>query len=69
MKREIIRNAIQCKLCGEVIESKTRHMFVTCKCGACSVDGGHDYLRRCFKEEGCYVELSETIEVFTSEDE
>ena len=69
MKREIIRNAIKCKLCGEVIESKARHMFVTCKCGACSVDGGHDYLRRCFKEEGCYVDLSETIEVITSEDE
>ena len=69
MKREIIRNAIQCKLCGEVIESKTRHMFVTCKCGACSVDGGHDYLRRCFKEKGCYVDLSETIEITTSEGE
>lgn len=68
MKRKIIKNAIQCKLCGDVIESKNRHMFVTCKCGACSVDGGHDYLRRCFKEEGCYIELSETVEVAVSED-
>lgn len=68
MKREIIRNAIQCKLCGDVIESKNRHMFVTCKCGACSVDGGHDYFRRCFKEEGCYVELSEAIEIPISEE-
>ena len=51
----IIRNAIRCNICGDEIESKHRHDFVTCKCGACSVDGGHDYLRRCFKEEGCYL--------------
>ena len=68
MKRKIIKNAIQCKLCGGVIESKSRHIFVTCKCGACSVDGEYDYLRRCFKEEGCYIELSETVEVAVSED-
>ena len=54
----IIRNAIRCNICGAEIESKHRHDFVTCKCGACSVDGGHDYLRRCFKEEGCYTDIS-----------
>ena len=54
----IIRNAIRCNICGDEIESKHRHDFVTCKCGACSVDGGHDYLRRCFKEEGCYTDIS-----------
>ena len=41
----IIRNAIRCNICGDEIASKHRHDFVTCKCGACSVDGGHDYLR------------------------
>ena len=51
MKNKIIRNAIQCKRCGDIIESKHVHDFVTCKCGACSVDGGHDYLRRCFAEK------------------
>lgn len=40
------RNAIRCKLCGDVIESKYRHDFVTCSCGACFVDGGLCY-RRC----------------------
>ena len=55
---EIIHNCIRCKLCGEVIESKSRHDFVTCRCGACSVDGGHDYLRRCFAAPDCYEELS-----------
>ena len=56
----IIKNAIRCNICGDEIESKYRHDFVTCKCGACSVDGGHDYLRRCFKVEGCYTDISIT---------
>ena len=43
----IIKNAIKCKKCGDIIESKYTHNFVTCSCGACSVDGGLDYLRRC----------------------
>ena len=58
---EIIRNRIRCRLCGEIIESKSQHDFVTCHCGACSVDGGHDYLRRCFASPDCYEELSVTI--------
>ena len=60
---KIIKNAIKCKLCGEVIESKHVHDFVQCKCGACAVDGGHDYLRRCFKDKDCYIDLSESIEI------
>ena len=44
--QKIIRNAIKCNLCGDIIESKHRHEFVSCKCGCCSVDGGTDYLRR-----------------------
>ena len=59
IKKKIIKNAIQCKLCGDIIESKHVHDFVTCKCGACSVDGGHDYLRRCFAKKDCYIDLSE----------
>ena len=61
--KKIIKNAIQCKLCGEIIESTHRHNLVACKCGACYVDGGHDYLRRGFNEEGCFIELSEYEEV------
>lgn len=61
---KIIKNAIKCNHCGDVIESTHRHNFVTCSCGCCSVDGGLDYLRRCFKnfQEEDYTELSETIE-------
>lgn len=51
-KYKIIRNALQCKICGEVIESKTVHDFVGCKCFRDSngkdgifVDGGTSYLR------------------------
>ena len=57
--RKIIKNAIQCKLCGDIIESTDRHDYVECKCGACAVDGGHDYLRRSFKSKDCYLEHSE----------
>lgn len=39
-------NKIKCKLCGDIIESKHRHDFVTCKCGKISVDGGNSYQRR-----------------------
>lgn len=42
----IIKNAIKCKKCGDIIESTYCHDFVTCSCGAVSVDGGKDYLRR-----------------------
>lgn len=41
----IIRNAARCKKCDTVIESKYRHDFVSCKCGAIFVDGGKDYVR------------------------
>lgn len=59
---KIIKNAIQCKLCGEIIESKHNHDYVECKCGACSVDGGHEYLRRNYKSKDCYIDLSITEE-------
>ena len=54
----IIRNAARCKKCGDEIESENRHDFVTCSCGALSVDGGLDYLKRCGDPANC-EELSE----------
>ena len=39
-------NQARCKRCGDLIESKYRHDFVSCKCGAIFVDGGNDYCRR-----------------------
>ena len=61
--RKIIRNAARCNHCGDVIESTYRHDFVTCSCGKVSVDGGHDYLRRCANTPNDYTDLSETAEV------
>lgn len=43
----IKRNRAKCLHCGDIIESKNRHDFVTCTCGMLSVDGGLDYLKRC----------------------
>lgn len=54
---KILRNSIRCKKCGEEIVSNSRHDYVECKCGACAVDGGHDYLRRCGDRED-YEETS-----------
>ena len=67
--RKIIRNAIQCKFCGVIIESTYGHEYVQCKCGACAVDGGHDYLRRSFKDKDCYIDLSETEAVTDKEEQ
>lgn len=61
----ITKNAIRCKHCGDVIESIHVHDYKTCSCGACAVDGGHDYLRRGFvnSPEEDYEELSESEEI------
>ena len=40
-------NRIKCKKCGDIITSENRHDFKWCKCGACAVDGGKSYLKRC----------------------
>lgn len=40
------RNICKCKICGDVIESKTVHDFKECSCGACFTDGGTEYVRR-----------------------
>lgn len=55
----IIRNRAKCLLCGEIVESTYTHDYKRCGCGALAVDGGHDYIRRTYKEEGCFEELSE----------
>lgn len=55
---QIVKNAAECARCGDVIESKHRHDFVSCKCGAIFVDGGLSYLRR-GGELGDIIERSE----------
>lgn len=43
--QRLTRNAIRCKKCDTVIESKSVHNWVSCPCGACFVDGGLAYSR------------------------
>jgi len=59
------RNRAKCKKCGDVIESEYRHDFVTCTCGAISVDGGKDYFKRVgnpedFEEMSAIVKINDT---------
>lgn len=42
----IVRNSARCRKCSDEIESKHRHDFAACKCGAIFVDGGRSYFRR-----------------------
>lgn len=64
---KILVNKIKCKKCGDIIESKRVYDFVYCSCfknscgrEGCAVDGGHDYLKRCFVTPDVYEELSVT---------
>lgn len=43
--RRIKRNRLQCKLCGDIIESTYTHDYVMCKCKQCAIDGGKEYVR------------------------
>lgn len=42
---KIVRSRAQCMSCFDIIESKHRHDFVSCKCGKIFLDGGKDYVR------------------------
>ena len=62
--RKIIINQAKCKVCGDIIQSKHRHDFVTCSCGSISVDGGLAYLKRSgfpvnLEEMSVYEEIEE----------
>ena len=57
--KKIVSNKARCRLCGDVIESKNRHDWQTCSCGAIFVDGGREYLRRGAKNFEDLEELSE----------
>jgi hypothetical protein len=58
----ILRNMARCLLCSEIVESKTRHDFVSCHCGNLSVDGGKDYLKRSVVDSSKVKDLSEVVE-------
>ena len=59
-KGVIVRNRAKCLRCGDVIESKSVHDFVTCSCGNLSVDGGHSYIKRSVVNPDEYQDMSVT---------
>lgn len=56
---KIVRNRCQCTACLDIIESKHRHDFVSCKCGRIFTDGGQDYIRRGFVNTTDILSLDE----------
>jgi len=56
--KNLLINQAQCKLCRDIIRSKHRHDFVSCKCGEISVDGGTSYVRRLAKDLDNIIDLS-----------
>lgn len=43
---KILQNQIKCTECGDEPYSRSRYDFRYCNCGAVSVDGGMNYLKR-----------------------
>ena len=63
----VVVNKCQCAVCLDIIESKSRHAFVRCKCGAIFTDGGTEYIRRGGEIDNI-IDMSETYEeTFESE--
>ncbi len=52
-------NKIQCKKCGDIIESTDVHDLKYCSCKSVAVDGGPEYMKR-IGNANDYVELSYT---------
>ena len=42
----ILKNSAICNICKQEVVSRHQHDYVTCSCGATSVDGGLSYLKR-----------------------
>lgn len=65
---KIIENTIRCNHCNTIITSSHVHDMKWCACKKVAVDGGYDYLRRCFvHSHDDYEELSKLIEVNKNE--
>jgi len=63
-RSRLIRNAAHCHTCDTIIESKSRHSWVACKCADNSntgiyVDGGLAYSRRGAGVNAIYTDLCE----------
>lgn len=50
---------IKCLICGDIIESKSVHNLVSCKCESCYVDGGNHYAHIGAKDFDKVVEIKD----------
>lgn len=61
---------IKCLICGDIIESKSIHDLVSCKCESCHIDGGNEYLRFGGKDfSKILIIFDDGIEVLASDEE
>lgn len=54
-----MRNRAKCRLCGDIVESKHQHDYVSCSCEEIAVDGGNAYHRACFKNRENFIALDD----------
>lgn len=54
---KIIKNAVECKLCGTYLVSRVPEGYVECECGNVGVSGGNEKLTR-YGDEEDYIEKS-----------
>ena len=78
---KMLKNAIECVACGDIIESEHQHDFKFCKCGIIAIDGGKDYRRitgnlamiidRCeyIDENGTHVKKNQPMKTLKSRNE
>jgi hypothetical protein len=57
--RKIKRSRMKCHLCDTVVESKSRHDFVSCKCKSIFLDGGLDYVRYGYSANNDFTMMTE----------
>ena len=62
MVKQMIKNAIKCLKCNDIIESKHQHDFKWCECKSVFVDGGLTY-RRIGGDLSMIEDMSEYIEI------
>ena len=65
--KKLIKNAIKCLKCNDVVESKHKHGFKWCGCGTVFVDGGLTY-RRIGGDLDMIQDMCERIEVLEDGD-
>ena len=54
---------IKCLICEDIIESKSVHDLVTCKCESCYIDGGNYYSHIGAKDFSKVVKILEEIKL------